>query len=67
MLSLRRRAQMGVVSTCLLLGATLSVLYAGSRDGAKSPPPPRSTGQTAAKMSEPKPASLVAAIGHRRE
>jgi hypothetical protein len=37
MLSLRRRAQMGVFSACLILVSTLSILYMGSRETALQP------------------------------
>jgi hypothetical protein len=37
MLSLRRRAQMGVLSACLILVSTLTILYMGSREAVARP------------------------------
>ncbi len=37
MLSLRRRAQMGVLSACLILVSTLTILYMGSREVVRRP------------------------------
>ena len=37
MFSLRRRAQMGVLSACLILVSTLTILYMGSREAVRRP------------------------------